>query len=392
VSAVVTLGDECLGEVGPFPVEPPWWAEVAPVGDVVEQALGVPVTVLRLLSVTGGEGARDGHVTYHAEASVRPGAALRPAVFSVEDEPLRLPWATAAGVAELLAWAADAVPLTGRPRLHKSWNLAALFRLPTANGVAWLKVTPPFAADEAAAIAVVASVDPGLVPRVLASAPGRLILADAPGDDLWNASDAQVTSTVTRFVAAQAALARGGARPQLRDWRPAVLAQRVAALLDGPVAADLGAAEIDGARALNERWAALADCGLPDTFVHGDFHPGNWRGEPGRPPVVIDFADACWGNPVQDGLRAIDYLPAQRRPTAHRAWVEAWRSAVPAADPENALRLARPLAHLAYAVRYQEFLDGIEVSERIYHAGDPAAAVRHALAADARAARRDAPR
>jgi len=30
-------------------------------------------------------------------------------------------------------------------------------------------------------------------------------------------------------------------------------------------------------------------------------------------------------------------------------------------------------------VRYQEFLDGIEPSERIYHHGDPAAAIRAAL-------------
>jgi hypothetical protein len=32
-----------------------------------------------------------------------------------------------------------------------------------------------------------------------------------------------------------------------------------------------------------------------------------------------------------------------------------------------------------YAVRYQEFLNGIEPSERIYHLGDPAAAIRAAL-------------
>jgi hypothetical protein len=30
-------------------------------------------------------------------------------------------------------------------------------------------------------------------------------------------------------------------------------------------------------------------------------------------------------------------------------------------------------------VRYQEFLDGIEPSEQIYHRGDPAAAIRAAL-------------
>jgi hypothetical protein len=53
-------------------------------------------------------------------------------------------------------------------------------------------------------------------------------------------------------------------------------------------------------------------------------------------------------------------------------------------DPARALALAEPLAHLTYAVRYQEFLDGIEPSERPYHAGDPAAAIRRAVRCAAR--------
>jgi hypothetical protein len=32
-----------------------------------------------------------------------------------------------------------------------------------------------------------------------------------------------------------------------------------------------------------------------------------------------------------------------------------------------------------YLVRYQEFLDGIEPTDRIYHLGDPAASIRAAL-------------
>jgi aminoglycoside phosphotransferase (APT) family kinase protein len=123
----------------------------------------------------------------------------------------------------------------------------------------------------------------------------------------------------------------------------------------------------------------LVDCGLPDTVVHGDFHPGNWRCSNG-PPVVLDFADAHLGNPVLDALRAIDYLPPDRRRTAANTWIAAWTATVPRSRPAEALRIAEPLAHLAYAVRYQEFLDNIEPSERIYHLGDPAAAIRHGLA------------
>jgi aminoglycoside phosphotransferase (APT) family kinase protein len=122
----------------------------------------------------------------------------------------------------------------------------------------------------------------------------------------------------------------------------------------------------------------LAGCGLPDTVVHGDFHPGNWRSGDGS-LVVLDWADAHLGNPVLDGLRAIDYLPAGRRRAAATSWISAWSAAVPGSRPADALRIAEPLAHLANAVRYQEFLDNIEPSERVYHLGDPAAVIRHAL-------------
>ncbi|HEX6360450.1 phosphotransferase [Actinophytocola sp.] len=370
VSAIVTDGDRCVGSLGPFAVAVPWWAEVEPVVDRLRESLGVPAYVLRLLRVDGGDGARDGHVTYHVEA---PGtAAVLPAATLVTyDEPLRSPWASAAGLRELFDWARDNVRVTGPVEQRKTWNLAGLFRLPTADGPVWLKATPGFAADEARVIAAFAAVDPTLVPTVLAAAPGRMLLADLPGEDGWDAPEAVLANGIHRFVRAQSAL----------DTRPSWLTARddmgdeVRALLTR----DLGltAEEVAAAHALLPRWAELADCGLPNTIVHGDFHSGNWRGEP---PVILDFADAHFGNPVIDGLRVMDFLATPAKKAAARAaWIEAWRQARPESDPARALAVAEPLAHLYYAVRYQEFLDGIEESEQIYHRGDPASSVRAAL-------------
>ena len=98
MSALVTWDDAYLGAIGPFAVEVPWWVEVEPVVAHLRQALGVPVFVLRLLSVEGGEGARDGHVTYHVAALERPAAGLltpRPVDLAALTGPeeLRLPWA-----------------------------------------------------------------------------------------------------------------------------------------------------------------------------------------------------------------------------------------------------------------------------------------------------------
>ena len=399
VTALVTCGDAYLGAVGPFDVPIPWWAEVEPVADHVRAVLGVPVIVLRLVEVAGGDGARDGHVTYHVAALSRPDPgrpdpgllALEPRADRAElakPEELRLPWARLDGVLELLGWAADTLAAAGRPATgpagqRKTWNLAALFQLPTGAGPVWLKATPPFAADEASVIAAFAAVAPGLVPPVVGAGPGRVLLEHLPGEDCWEASPGLVGRAVRRLATAQAVLA--GRLPSLRaslpglpDRRSAALAGQVTALLDGPVGGELSAEEAAAARGLLSRLPLLEACGLPDTIVHGDFHPGNWRSD-GGPPVVVDWADAHLGHPVLDGLRACNFLPADKRPAAARAWIGAWAALVPGCDSARALRLAEPLAHLAYAVRYQEFLDGIEPSERVYHRGDPAASIRAAL-------------
>jgi hypothetical protein len=392
VSARVTFGGGYLGAIGPFAVDVAWWSEVEPVVACVGGALGVPVLVLRLLGVDGGDGGRDGHATYHVEALQRPPRGLLAAAsggpvpaWLAEPHGLRSPWARIDGVRELLGWATDALAMAGRavtgpPAQRKTWNLAALFRLPTARGPVWLKATPPFAADEAAVIAAFARVDPGLVPEVIASGEGRILLGHVPGDDCWDASAHTVATAVTRLARAQAALARALPDPPagIRDRRVPVLVEQIGQLLDGDAVSELTADERASARALARRWPALEDGGLPDTIVHGDFHPGNWRSDGGA-PVMVDFADAHVGHPVLDGLRACDFLPAPRRPGAARAWIAAWSAEVPGSDPARALAVAEPLAHLANAVRYQEFLDGIEPDERIYHRGDPAAVIRAAL-------------
>ncbi|MEV0401796.1 hypothetical protein [Actinoallomurus sp. NPDC050550] len=71
--------------------------------------------------------------------------------------------------------------MSGPAEQRRTWNLAAVLRLPTRQGPVWLKATPHFAADEAAVIAAYARVDPGLVPTVLAAEPRRVLLEHLPG-------------------------------------------------------------------------------------------------------------------------------------------------------------------------------------------------------------------
>ncbi|MFD5467706.1 phosphotransferase family protein [Kitasatospora sp. NPDC127059] len=400
VTVDLTHGDEYFGELGPFEAAVGWWSSMDGVVDRATELAGVPVLVTRLVDGHSEDLGHGGRVRYHAEALRRP-TTLRPrpldggtAARLGPGDTRRAAWATPEGLRAALTWAEEQLAALGRPaagaaRQIRTWNLSGLFRLPTATGPdAWLKTTSPrFNAPEGEVIALLGGVDPALVPTVLAADPaaGRLLLDHIPGEDCWTPSEATVADVVPRFVAAQAALAEHpAALAGLRDRTPAALHTRLLALLDRlPAETDLTVEERDRLR----RFAAglpallrdLAACGLPATLLHGDFHPGNWRTGNGS-PVVVDYADACLGHPAEDGLRPRAYLTPEAGRHHTEVWTAAWRRHVPGSDPQRALELAEPLHHLFHALRYQEFLDHIEPSERPYHEGDPAAQLRAALA------------
>ncbi|MGA5821732.1 phosphotransferase [Kitasatospora sp. NPDC094028] len=399
VTVELTYRGDYFGQAGPFEVAGGWWQEVGGVTAAAAAALGAPLLVLRLLDGEGADGgAFGGRVRYHAELMEPPRTAPRAAdgatAALLGPAARRAAWADADGLRAALEWAGERLGAPAGPvrriRQVRTWNLSGLFRLPAAEGAdAWLKtITPAFNAAEGEVIALLGGVDPTLVPRVVGADPaaGRLLLEHVPGEDCWGPSAATVERTVPRLVAAQAALAADGraAAAGLRDRRPRALLAQLEALLDRlPDETDLtgeeraGVAELVGE--LPGLIGRLADCGLPETLLHGDFHPGNWRAGPGRPAVLVDFADACLGHPALDGLRAGAFLGPEARHHCAGVWAAAWRAHVPGAEPERALALARPLYHLAYALRYQEFLDHIEGSERPYHEGDPASELRAAL-------------
>ncbi|MBD0690923.1 aminoglycoside phosphotransferase family protein [Streptomyces sp. CBMA123] len=395
VTVDLTHGDEYFGQLGPFEAAVGWWSSVDGVVARATELAGVPVLVVRLMDGHSDDPGHGGRVRYHAEALRRPTALpSRPLEGELgTDDARRAAWATPEGLRAALTWAEEELTALGRPvgaaaRQIRTWNLSGLFRLPTATGPdAWLKTTSPrFNAPEGEVIALLGGVDPSLVPTVLAADPaaGRLLLDHIPGEDCWSPSEETVADVVPRFVAAQAALAQHpGALAGLRDRTPAALRSRLSALLDRlPAETDLTVEERDRLRefaaGLPTLLHELAACGLPTTLLHGDFHPGNWRTGDGS-PVVVDYADACLGHPAQDGLRPRAYLTPAAWQHYTEVWTAAWRRHAPGSDPQRALELAEPLHHLFYALRYQEFLDHIEPSERPYHEGDPAAELRAAL-------------
>jgi Phosphotransferase enzyme family len=391
--------DRPRGVLPPVTVATPWWPDVEPVVAAVHQRFGLDVIVLRLLHGTGPVNGAGSHVTYLAElAAGDPSPWLMPWAGELPDDPHRLPYACPGGPGADLAWAARHVAATAAPVQVKTWNLSSIWRLPTADGAVWLKHVPPFFAHEPL---VIGWLSPGApVPPLVAGERGRCLLADVPGYDCWDATVEQREAMVDALVRLQVTTAAGTDELLalgVHDWRVDAFVERAADVIgrDAPAAdrAVLGRVLDD----LPGRFAALAECGLPDGLVHGDFHPGNVRwstggagGSPAEPgqsggpgqsgrsgespgrlggPVLLDWGDCGIGHPLLDLPAFLDRAGADAGRLRDR-WLGRWEAAVPGSDPVRAAALIEPLAALRHAIVYREFLDGIEASEHVYHRDD----------------------
>jgi hypothetical protein len=382
-SAILTLVDPSgtpLGTLPPLPpVGSPWWKDI---GEVVD-ATGLDVTILRLLAADR-PGPPGGTVTYLAEYDGPPLPGLRPALTWTAAHPLRMPWAQPGGPTESLAWATRELAALGRTvtghRQIRTWNLSAVHRIETDQGPVWLKEVPPFMAHESA---VLRWLDRPTTPVLLAAAAHRMLLADIPGTDRYDASMTERRQMLADLLAIQTdALGR---LPELHgvptetgdDFR----ARAEAALPrwlelvspdDRPVLAEL----VSG---LSTRFAAVADCGVPDTLVHGDFHPGNVRSTDGTRPVIIDWGDARIGHPAIDLLRIRDTDRGDGPEQLTEQWCAHWRRTAPGSDPERAIELIEPVGGLRDALIYGMFLRSIEPTEHPYHLADVPIGLRNAI-------------
>jgi hypothetical protein len=356
---VVDRGGAVRGATKPVQVALPWWQESGPIVD----ALAGDAVVLRLLDAAPDrDQPMGGRVTYLVECEAE--LDLEPWHGRLEPHRLRHPWAEPGGPATDLEWVASVVDITGPARQHRTWNLSAIWSIPTTGGTVWLKCVPPFLAHEAALLEVLAG---KAVPRLIAADGHRLLLAGLPGEDGYDASDAEQVEMITALVGLQLGaadhvetlVARGV--PDLRADR-----------LSGELSALVGRLAPESRRLarlvaeLPDRLAAAAGHGLPDTVVHGDPHGGNCR-RGVHPPIWFDWGDSFVGSPLLD----VAALHRMRKPALER-WLDLWAGIVPGSDPRSAWHELQPVAMLRMAWVYQRFLDNIEPSEHVYHRDDVA--------------------
>jgi hypothetical protein len=381
---LVTPDGAPVGILPPFAVDTPWWQEAGPVVDAARERHGIDITVLRLLE-TERAAPPGGTVTYLAEvARPVPAEAWHG---TLDEHPLRMPWARPGGPAADLAWAESVLAERGLRRIGparqvRTWNLSSLWRLPLDEHAAWLKCVPPFFEHEGR---MLERLQGGPVPPLIAHLGQRLLLAEIPGEDLYQVPLPRMLEMVSLLVELQ----RGwiGRTDELLglglpDWRAPALAAALAALVER-VGPELAHGERRALHAfvagLETRWAEIAACGLPDSVVHGDCFPGNFHGDAQR-LVLLDWGDCGVGHPLLDETAFLDRIPPEAVETVRRHWHAEWQRCVPGSDPERAATLLRPAAAARLALIYQGFLDGIEPSEHPYHAADPAHWLRRAAA------------
>ncbi len=296
----------------------------------------------------------------------------------------RAAWCREGWSEETAAWVNDVlaqqgVHRTGRSTVIKSWGLSHVERIPTSEGVRYLKASSELFAHEPATTAWLASVVPEVVPGVLAiDEPRGCLLMDAlpPAKPTLTIEQERI-ATCTAMAQVQVAVAG-----RYDELRATGAPERGLASTGRELADMLGTGidlrQLDGRRrqeledGLDRALGLLDDlaaCGLPDVLVHGDLYPANVVAAADG-AVIFDWSDACVGHLVLDlaHLCAVRPGTAQRELDWDAPWVQAyvvpWRESCTEPMLRRALELAG-VADLAFqAVTYHRIQASLEPDAR----------------------------
>jgi hypothetical protein len=287
ILVVLDEAGRVLGALPPYDVPQPWWMVVADVVAGAKERFGVDVTVLRLLQA---DRPRHPGGTVHYAVQLNPPAygPSHPAYGLLThvgdhlraqaegDHPRRAAYARPGGPQATLAWGVAAL---GQERVvatvqQRTWNLSAIWRLETATGRYWLKEVPDFFQHEGTTLRwLLAAGYDDRVPALVADSGPRLLMADCPGESLYEADG----STSLAIAADLHAIQRNVSVDELLDLGVPDrrrLGERLTEVVRayGDPADERLRRLVD---ALPDRLAQLDECGLPETLVHGDLHGGN---------------------------------------------------------------------------------------------------------------------
>jgi hypothetical protein len=257
------------------------------------------------------------------------------------------------------------------------WARSAVSHFETDRGRMWAKAVPGIFAHEIALTELIADIDPGAAPPVVAAEAGlgRILTDHVEGAMLTDAAEPIAwTATLSRMAELQRVLAADLAALDIAGVARAPVG-RLAELVPELLADDglLGLGRSSGlsvhqAAALRARESdlvaacrALAASPVPDSLDHGDLTPDEVIvGEMG--PVFLDWSDGSVTHPFLSAasfLAAVD-VRSKPAPAAHDeiadAYLGPWlpASRISLDDAREVLALARIVHPLHVAAQYAE--------------------------------------
>ncbi|MEO5952167.1 MAG: aminoglycoside phosphotransferase family protein [Chloroflexia bacterium] len=302
---------------------------------------------------------------------------------------LRPPWGRKGWYEEISDWVSTQLALHNihlKEPLHqlKQWDISSVLKAPTDNGDIYVKAIPAYFASEPRITAGLARIFPGIVPDPIATweqpNEGRIIMRDFGGKLLWMPDTGPSIMEEALRIFARMQISCATRNDELTaigcgDRRIQGLPGDLLAILaDEETRARITEDEVARLQAIRptleelvERLSALP---VPQTLLHGDFHPGNVAiTDTGY--VIFDWTDACISHPFFDLITVVDNgdepMSHEQRETYLAAYLGEWQAAGygTAESLRETCDLALKLAPLYHAISYRN-ID--RIGEQAMHA------------------------
>jgi hypothetical protein len=231
-----------------------------------------------------------------------------------EVPPRRPAWARPGWFESTSAWLAGelrrlGLTAAGPVEQLGSWAISSMLAVDTDGGRVVLKSVPRLYAHEPELTRSLSAAHPGAIPRVLATHPdrGHLLMAAFGGKQLGFEDPSHWSEGLQRLAPIQQAWV--GRRTEAEAF--GVDDRTLAALdaeIDSIVTDETASPGLDPERRerlvaslprFHELIAELRAGPIPETLIHGDFHPYNVQRD-GDDLVIFDWSDASWGHPFFD--------------------------------------------------------------------------------------------
>ena len=279
--------------------------------------------------------------------------------------PLRAAWARPGWHEATVAWldgelARLGIEPTGPVEQLGSWAISSLLAVETSAGRVVLKSVPPRYGHEPELTRALAAEHPGAVPRVLATEPdrGHLLMAAFGGAPLGADEPNRWGDGLREIAAIQRAwIGRSEAARRIKvdDRSLTTLDAELDSIVTDEAASPHLSPEARGRLVDLLPWyhaliAELQAGPVPETLVHGDFHPWNIQRD-GDGLVIYDWSDAFWGHPFFDVATFTQRTEDEAaRETMRNAYLDAWADHADAGTLHGMLRTAELLTELHLSI------------------------------------------